>query len=95
MKAKTGKRYSEKKKNEILAFIYSKGRGGAAAAQRKFGVTYSTLRYWLKGSVSGRRSGRVKSVKDFRRVAKNGLKALRALEKQLKALQQSLMLLRR
>lgn len=47
-----GKRYTEKERARILAFVDKtnamKGRGGIAAAARKFGVTPLTISHWLK-----------------------------------------------
>lgn len=56
-----GKRYSTKEKAEILTFVdqynAENGRGGAAAASRKFSVSQLTIGNWLKdaGSPSPRR----------------------------------------
>ena len=51
---KTIKRYNETEKSDILNFIENynseKGRGGATAAIKKFGVTAATLSAWSKKS---------------------------------------------
>jgi hypothetical protein len=51
---KTIKRYNETEKADILSFIEQynteKGRGGATAAIKKFGVTAATLSAWTKKS---------------------------------------------
>ena len=47
-KKKKAKRYTEVKKAEILNFIESKGRGGQAAALKKFKVTAATISSWRK-----------------------------------------------
>ncbi|MCH7225011.1 hypothetical protein [Haloferula sp. A504] len=49
-----GKRYTAKAKAEVIAFVNEvnadKGRGGAAAASRKFGITQITIGRWAKKS---------------------------------------------
>ena len=56
-KAKTstrGNRYTPQQKAEILAYVdavnASKGRGGAAAASRKFKISQITIGQWIKKS---------------------------------------------
>ena len=51
MAKKKAKRYSDAKKEEILKFIESKGRGGQAAALKKFQVTAATISSWKKKKV--------------------------------------------
>lgn len=55
-----GKRYTAEEKQEVLDYVASvdtdKGRGGVAAAARKFGITPLTVTAWKKrasGEVSG------------------------------------------
>lgn len=61
--AAKGKRYTEKEKSEILAYVEKvngdKGRGGQSAAAKKFKISQLTISSWLKsgGSVSSGRSG--------------------------------------
>ena len=51
-KTTKGKRYTQAEKKEVLDFVASvdseKGRGGVAAAQRKFGITALTITNWKK-----------------------------------------------
>jgi transposase-like protein len=51
--ARKGKRYSPEEKKEVVDFVNrhnaEKGRGGASAASRKFGVSQLTVASWLKG----------------------------------------------
>lgn len=51
---KVVKRYSESERSDIIKFIEQfnaeKGRGGATAAIKKFGVTAATLSAWTKKS---------------------------------------------
>lgn len=49
-KGKTGKRYTQAEKKRVLDFINSQGRGGIAAAQKKFGVSYIAVRRWMTGT---------------------------------------------
>ncbi len=68
-----GKRYSTVEKAEILIFVdkhnAEKGRGGAAAASRKFKVSQLTIGNWLReaGSPSPRRK---KQASDITKVLK-------------------------
>lgn len=47
-----GKRYTEKEKNDILAFVdkvnTEKKRGGQSEAAKKFGISQLTISNWLK-----------------------------------------------
>ncbi|MCP5538073.1 MAG: hypothetical protein H7A51_17800 [Akkermansiaceae bacterium] len=51
-KSTRGNRYSPQQKAEVLAYVdtfnANKGRGGAAAASRKFKVSQITIGQWLK-----------------------------------------------
>ncbi len=58
-----GKRYSDSEKQEVLDFVAKvdsdKGRGGVAAAVRKYGITPLTISAWKKKSQGGSaRSGK-------------------------------------
>ena len=66
-KGKTGKRYDEAKKAEVIKFIREhdakNGRGGMSSANKKYGISMLTLSKWLdnssrvlKGGVMGRAS---------------------------------------
>ena len=67
---KRGTRYSTAMKQKVVEFVNTvnaeKGRGGAAAASRKFGVGQLTIGKWLKGSGSSpapkKRAGRPKTA---------------------------------
>jgi transposase-like protein len=52
-----GKRYSEKEKAEIVAFVEKvnaeKGRGGQSAASAKFSISQLTISSWLKSGKGG------------------------------------------
>lgn len=56
-KTTKGKRYSAEEKQEVLDYVASvdaeKGRGGVAAAQRKFGITALTITNWKKKASGG------------------------------------------
>lgn len=47
-----GKRYTEKEKNDILAFVdkinHEKKRGGQSEAAKKFGISQLTISNWIK-----------------------------------------------
>ena len=51
--AKKGRRYSAEEKQSIVDFVSrhnaERGRGGASAASRKFGVSQLTVASWLRG----------------------------------------------
>jgi len=51
--AAKGKRYTEKEKAEILAYVdkvnSEKGRGGQSAASKKFKISQLTISSWLRG----------------------------------------------
>lgn len=51
-KTTKGKRYTAEEKQEVIDYVASidseKGRGGVAAAQRKFGITSLTITNWKK-----------------------------------------------
>lgn len=53
-KASKGKRYTAKEKQQVVDFVNqhnaANGRGGAAAASKKFGVSQLTVASWLKNS---------------------------------------------
>ncbi|MCW1913079.1 hypothetical protein OJ996_05820 [Luteolibacter sp. GHJ8] len=53
-KASKGKRYSTEEKQQVVDFVNqhnaANGRGGAAAASKKFGVSQLTVASWLKNS---------------------------------------------
>lgn len=52
--AAKGRRYSEKEKAEILAYVDKvngeKGRGGQSAAAKKYKISQLTISSWIKGS---------------------------------------------
>ncbi len=52
-----GKRYSDKEKAEIVAFVEKvnaeKGRGGQSAASAKFKISQLTISSWLKAASGG------------------------------------------
>lgn len=56
-----GKRYTDKEKAEIIAFVEKvnaeKGRGGQSAASAKFGISQLTISSWLKSGGSKGSSG--------------------------------------
>lgn len=47
-KASKGKRYTDKQKAEVLAFVEAQGRGGQTAAAKKFGISALTISNWRK-----------------------------------------------
>ena len=58
----TGKRYSQTERNKILGHVKgvneARGRGGVAAAVRKFGVSALTINKWLQAAEPGAPSKR-------------------------------------
>lgn len=52
--AAKGKRYNEKEKSEILAYVEKvngdKGRGGQSAAAKKYKISQLTISSWIKAS---------------------------------------------
>lgn len=52
--AAKGKRYTDKEKSEILAFVdkinAEKGRGGQSAAAKKYKISQLTISSWIKSS---------------------------------------------
>ena len=92
-KKTVGKRYTEEQKEKILAFVdevnETKGRGGPAAAKKKFGISPITLTSWQakrKGGTSrANKSGNSKN-NPFRRMA-DILDKIAAAETEIKALQ--------
>ena len=85
------KRYTEKEKEKILLFVEeinsSKGRGGPAAAKKKFGISPITLSAWQKkrgsAQIHSHKSGAAKS--SFIRMA-SILDEIEAAEKKILAL---------
>lgn len=61
-KGETGTRYSAEKRQEIVEFITSKGRGGLAEAQRKFRISYPTLARWVKQAGLGKGASKVEKA---------------------------------
>ena len=62
-----GKRYTSAEKAEILTFVdqhnaENKGRGGAAAASRKFKVSQLTISNWLRDAGGKSSSSRAKNA---------------------------------
>lgn len=61
-KTTKGKRYTKEEKQKVLDYVASvdgsNGRGGVAAAQRKFGITALTITNWKKSSTNGSASGK-------------------------------------
>jgi transposase-like protein len=72
-KSKKGKRYSAEEKQAIIDFVNeynaAKGRGGAANASKKFGVSQLTVGSWLKSGKGGAKK-KVKVV--AKKAAKKG-----------------------
>ncbi|MFD0893656.1 hypothetical protein KBB96_09225 [Luteolibacter ambystomatis] len=65
-KSAKGKRYTPEEKQKVVDFVQeanqAKGRGGVAAAVKKFGISALTISSWIKGSGSpapakGRKAG--------------------------------------
>ena len=93
-KGNTGKRYSKSQKKIILNFVKSRGRGGISAACKKFGVSYVALKRWMNGNGVEKKLGRPAKVKslDGRKLKSvhAAMSALKALKKQLGAVQKTL-----
>ena len=91
-KGNTGKRYTERQKNTILAFVRAQGRGGITAAGRKFGVSYIALRRWMGGKTGGKGKGRVKAGLDGRKLrrVRSAVIAVKLIQRQVTSLQKTL-----
>lgn len=81
-KTTKGKRYSDAEKAEILQFVESQGRGGGAAAAKKFGVSQLTISSWKKktgGSSTKptKASGTIERDDVLRALAQKGFKIVR------------------
>ena len=78
-KTTKGKRYTAEEKQEVLDFVASvdseKGRGGVAAAQRKFGITALTITNWKKKSEGTGSTSSVSSAKGKKGTASRGTTA--------------------
>lgn len=76
-KSKKGKRYTDEEKQVIIDFVNeynaANGRGGAANASKKFGVSQLTVGAWLKGGAKkkGRKAAK-KTVKKATKGARRG-----------------------
>jgi len=88
-----GTRYSSKQKAAILTFVdkfnAKNGRGGAAEAARKFGITQLTISKWMKETGSPSPKGK-KNV-DFSKT----IKRITEVHKEMAALQDKLDALRK
>lgn len=85
----TGNRYTPAQKREVTRFVkdydLEHGRGGIAAAQRQFRVSYIALRNWLAGKPKGKRPNHIKPV----------LARIASLKSQFKELEREVRRLRR
>ena len=65
--ASKGKRYSPEEKQKIVDFVVShnaeKGRGGATAASKQFGVSQLTVGAWLKSSAAESSPAKAKATR--------------------------------
>ena len=92
-KKTAGKRYTEEQKEKILAFVdevnEAKGRGGPAAAKKKFGISPITLTSWQKKRKGGnlRPSKSEKPQKNPLRRMADILEEIQAAETQIQTLQ--------
>lgn len=86
-KGNTGKRYTDAQKKKVVDFVASQGRGGIAAAQKKFGVSYIALRRWMNSSGKATKANTAHpsaKAPDIQREVKRQLKiSLKALAKAL------------
>ena len=85
----TGNRYSQDQKKRVLTFVKDydskHGRGGIAAAQRQFKVSYIALKNWLMNVHARRRKGqginpvlhRLTAIKGQMRVLESEIRRLR------------------
>ena len=94
-KAAKGKRYTPAQKKKVVAFVNeinsAKGRGGVAAAKKKFGITALTITKWVKdaggtakASPKARRGGKVTRKVARKSAAKGRAKTLNHLTSLLK-----------
>jgi hypothetical protein len=104
--ASKGKRYTEKEKGEILAYVdkvnSEKGRGGQSAASKKYKISQLTISSWLRGgagsgtvrvTTSGKGGGLTAKVGKLTSLAAQIDKAEKDLDKlkaQFKSMQASL-----
>ncbi|MFC7338682.1 hypothetical protein ACFQY0_15915 [Haloferula chungangensis] len=75
-KSTKGKRYTDEEKQEIIDFVNeynaANGRGGAANASKKFGVSQLTVGAWLKGGAKKVGKASSKVSKKAGKVARRG-----------------------
>ena len=104
--AAKGKRYTEKEKSEILAYVdkvnAEKGRGGQSAASKKFKISQLTISSWLRGgagsgtvrvttsSKAGGLAGKVAKLTSLAAQIDRSEKELEKLKAQFKTLKASL-----
>ena len=103
--AAKGKRYTEKEKSEILAYVdkvnAEKGRGGQSAASKKFKISQLTISSWLRGgagsgtvrvttSTKGGLAGKVAKLTSLAAQIDRSEKELEKLKAQFKTLKASL-----
>jgi transposase-like protein len=74
-KKATGKRYTDAKKAQIIAFVNevnaAKGRGGVTASAKKYGVSPLSISNWIK---KGGAASSPKKAKGARKATTNGRK---------------------
>jgi transposase-like protein len=88
-KASKGKRYTDEQKAEILAFVEAQGRGGQAAAVKKFGVTALTISTWRK-KAGGVSAASTKAPKAPKVVKGDSWSKMVALKKEIDSLETEL-----
>lgn len=108
-KPRKGKRYTPEEKQRIVDFVNAtntaKGRGGATAAVKKFGVSALTIGSWIKATAAGattkagsgvrkqsagQRSKLIEKLSQLDREIGTRRKELEALEAKFRALKEQL-----
>ena len=79
----TGTRYSLAERRKILAYAAERGRGGLAAASRKFGVNYRSIARWASRGESPESAPRTGTPRRGRppRTSQGGDRTLDALRR--------------
>ncbi|BCU78922.1 hypothetical protein [Luteolibacter sp. LG18] len=104
--AAKGKRYTDKEKSEILAFVdkvnAEKGRGGQSAAAKKYKISQLTISSWIKsgggsapvakgnGATKGGISSKLAKLASLAAQIEKAEKELGKLQSQFEALKKSL-----
>lgn len=74
-----GRRFTPKEKRTILKFVDERGHGGFAEAQRKFGVSYTAIKFWMRPNRPDKKKPILKKIRDIQRLSKQLVRDLTEL----------------